>query len=168
MFKTLWVVIFIKCKRFILLKRFFPDPDLGNSRILSRAKHSDKARNWLQLPASEWEQQDSYRALEHFVKSLACVNDPSERKIKLIQDYVLVLKVRRRGRKFYFLPIRIGQFWNMMKWLRKWWHVISMDSSVVYRGGQRYITPPPEPSAGGGGLRHPPEQMSLLTSARLS
>ena len=63
-----------------------------------------------------------------------------------------MLKVRRRGRIFCFLPIRTGQFWNMMKWLRKWWHVISMDSSVVYRGGQRYITPPPlSPLRGGGG-----------------
>ena len=102
MFKTLWVVIFIKWKRFILLKRFFPDPDLGNSRILSRAKLSDKARDWLQLPASEWEQQDSFRALEHFVKSLACVNDPSERKIKLIQDYVLSAKSEEKREKILF------------------------------------------------------------------
>ena len=99
MFKTLWVVIFIKWKRFILLKRFFPDPDLGNSRILSRAKLSDKARDWLQLPAS---QQESFRALEHFVKSLACVNDSSERKIKLIQDYVLSAKSEEKRQNILF------------------------------------------------------------------
>ena len=39
-------------------------------------------------PIEEWDDHQSFRDFKKFVSGLTCVNDTSERKIKLIQDYV--------------------------------------------------------------------------------
>lgn len=44
--------------------------------------------DWLINPIEEWDDHQSFRDFKKFVSGLACVNDTSERKIKLIQDYV--------------------------------------------------------------------------------
>ena len=49
---------------------------------------SEESKNWMLLPCEEWKKHESFLKFEKYVKSLACVNDTSERKIKLIQDYV--------------------------------------------------------------------------------
>ena len=41
-------------------------------------------------------------------------------------------------------------------------------TAVLYTGEGKGKLSPPEPSTGGGRLRHPPEQMSLLTFRQFS
>ena len=43
---------------------------------------------WLKLEVWQWELISGFRKFKDFVKSLTVVNDPAERGVKLIQDFV--------------------------------------------------------------------------------
>ena len=43
---------------------------------------------WLKLEVSQWDLISGYRKFKDFVKFLTVVNDPAERGVKLIQDFV--------------------------------------------------------------------------------
>ena len=43
---------------------------------------------WLQLEVSQWPLMSSYRKFSGFISQIQVVNDPAERAVKLIQDFV--------------------------------------------------------------------------------
>ena len=130
----------------------------GSWKLFNDIGICDQARDWLQLPASEWEEHGSFRALEHFVKSLACVNDSSERKIKLIQDYVLSAKSEEKRQNILFSAHQnrtILKYDEMTKEIMTC-YFNGQQCCIQGRAKVHYPPPPPPPRGGPGQTPSPP------------
>ena len=49
---------------------------------------SSEDLEWLQLEVCQWQLMSPYRRFAQFIRSLPVVNDPAERAVKLIQEFV--------------------------------------------------------------------------------
>ena len=54
---------------------------------------------WLELPPSQWEQDEDYKAMRRFSRSVKLTNDVAERGVKLISDYADCLTKDSEERK---------------------------------------------------------------------
>ena len=66
-------------------------PDLcgPNSYMLFTILGTDS--DWLKLDPAQWKDNDHYKEMEEFVRTVKVVNDAAERGIKLISDYSQIL-----------------------------------------------------------------------------
>ena len=51
---------------------------------------AEKDNGWLSRPAREWSSDGNYQAMAKYVKHLPVANDPAERSVKLIQDFLII------------------------------------------------------------------------------
>ena len=68
------------------------------------------SKEWIHQPINKWSDFDSFQEMKRFVANLLVCNDPAERGIKLISDYVNSLTKNENDRQ---------QLLQVVEWHRK-------------------------------------------------